>query len=170
VALIDVELPDGDGIELSAELRRLLPDLAVVIVTGDSDLMGKARRALEAGARGFVVKQGRLDIERCADAIRAAARGDQTIDGRLAHFIGNILSRSDPIRAAGLSPREVEVLELVAEGLTNEQIASRLHIAKQTVKNHVHKITGKLDARNRTHAAKVARDRGIVSGESTGDP
>jgi DNA-binding NarL/FixJ family response regulator len=162
VALVDLDLPEMGGLALCERLRDLHPEVAVVVVTGLTD-RNLARRVLAAGARAFVVKHDRSDPDRIKEAIRSAARGDHLLDRDMHELLRELALRApDPAQAAGLTPRELEVLPLLAEGLQNKQIAAQLGLSEQTVKNHLNSIGRKLDASNRTQMVTEARRRGII--------
>ncbi|WP_137121653.1 response regulator transcription factor [Segeticoccus rhizosphaerae] len=150
VALLDIELPGGNGLDAAAVLRDRLPGCAVVIVT-TFGRPGYLRRALEAGARGFLVKDG--PVEGLADAIRRVLAGEVVIDPALA---AEALS-------AGPNPltgREQDVLAAAHDGATVADIAGRLHLSQQTVRNYLSSSIGKTGTRNRIEAARAARDHG----------
>ncbi|MDX6274714.1 MAG: hypothetical protein QOJ92_1924 [Frankiales bacterium] len=156
VAVLDVRLPDGDGVSLCRELRSQLPDLAVLMLTSfqdDEALLG----AILAGASGYVLKQIRgADL---VGAVKTVASGASLLDPAAAARLMDKLRRDatavDPL--AGLSEQERRVLDLIGEGLTNRQIGERLFLAEKTVKNYVSSLLGKLGLERRTQAAlKVA--------------
>ena len=152
VALLDVEMPGLDGIEAAAALRREVPDCTPLILT----TFGRPaylRRAMEAGASGFLVKDA--PAERLANAIRRAATGERVVDPELA--AAALADGESPF-----TPREREVLEAGASGSPVAEIAARLHLSEGTVRNYLSAAIGKTGARNRTEAWRVARDRGWV--------
>lgn len=160
VLLLDRRLPDGDGIEAIAELRRLRPEVRVVVLTAtDSDQV--LVQAIEAGACGFLSKSRGLG--EVIDAVRSAAAGEAVISGEM-------LSRLLPklTRAGGpsveLTPREQEVLELLAEGKSNAAIAEALFVSVHTVRNHVANLSAKLGAHSKLEALSVAVRNGLLSG------
>jgi DNA-binding NarL/FixJ family response regulator len=145
VALLDVRLPDTDGVALAREVRTLSPGTAVVLYTasGNSNVL---TGALEAGVSGVVLKDAPLaDIVR---AITAASRGELYVDPALANVAG--------AGRVTLTDREREILSLLAEGNSNEQVADRLFLSPETVRAHVVKASRKLGAKNRTHAVVEA--------------
>jgi two-component system response regulator DesR len=152
VALLDVEMPGMDGIEAAAALRREVPDCAPLILT----TFGRPaylRRAMEAGATGFLVKDA--PAERLANAIRRAAGGERVVDPELAAAA----------LADGESPfttREREVLEAGSGGAPISEIAERLHLSEGTVRNYLSAAIGKTGARNRVEAWRIACERGWV--------
>jgi DNA-binding NarL/FixJ family response regulator len=149
VALLDVRMPDIGGIELAREIRTLSPDTAVVLYTasGNRNIL---EDALEAGVSGLVLKDAPLtDIVR---AIQTAAAGSLYVDPALAGVAGRVT----------LTDREREILRLLAEGNSNEEIAERLFLSPETVRAHVVKASKKLGARNRTHAVVEAMRLSLI--------
>jgi two-component system, NarL family, response regulator DesR len=150
IALLDIEMPGMDGIEAAAALRRELPDCTPLILT----TFGRPaylRRAIEAGAAGFLVKDA--PAERLANAIRRAAAGERVVDPELA---AAALADGD----TRLTPREQGVLEASAAGAPISEIAERLHLSEGTVRNYLSAAIGKTGARNRVEALRIARERG----------
>ncbi|NNM46840.1 response regulator transcription factor [Knoellia koreensis] len=150
LVLLDIELPGASGLDVAAQLRDQTPDTLVVIVT-TFGRPGYLRRALDAGVRGFVVKDG--PVEGLAAAIRRVAAGDLVIDPTLA---------ADAL-AAGPNPltdRERDVLRESADGATVADIAGSLHLSEQTVRNYASAAIAKTATRNRVEAAAEARHRG----------
>lgn len=162
VAVVDIGLPGIDGIELTRRIRDRLAETRVVIVT-----MMDARRevlaALAAGADAYVLKTS--EPERIRDAVRVAAEGGAYFDAEVAHVVLSQFGsgRDGAPNDTPLSPRETEILGLIADGVGNAQIAERLHIGLGTVKGHVRDILAKLSAADRTQAAVVALRRGYIS-------
>ena len=153
VVLMDLEMPDKDGIEATRELHARRPGLAVVVLTSFSD-RDRILAALDAGAVGYLLKDA--DPDELARAIRAAGRGDSPLHPRAAR---ELLDRQGE-RSAGpdLTDREQEVLTLVAQGLPNKLIARRLAISERTVKGHLTHIFERLGVTDRTQAALWARE------------
>lgn len=152
VALLDIEMPGMDGIEAAAALRREAPDCTPLILT----TFGRPaylRRAMEAGAAGFLVKDA--PAERLANAIRRAAAGERVVDPELA--AAALADGESPF-----TPREREVLEAGAGGAPVSEIADRLHLSEGTVRNYLSAAIGKTGARNRVEAWRIARDRDWV--------
>ncbi len=152
VAVLDVRLPDGDGISVCREIRSKLPDTACLMLTSygdDQALLG----AIMAGAAGYVLKQTcGSDL---VSAVRTVAAGRSTLD---AHATQRVMDRLrdrmavvDPLSA--LTEQEKRVLELIGEGLTNRQIAERMFLAEKTIKNYVSSLLTKLGMQRRTQAA-----------------
>ncbi|RSD09484.1 response regulator [Amycolatopsis eburnea] len=168
VAILDVRLPDGQGVEVCREIRSTVdPAPACLMLTSYSDddaLFG----AIMAGAAGYMLKQvsGRSLI----DAVRTVAGGGSLLDATLTASVMNKLrgenvATADP-RYEQLSPQERRVLDLVAEGLTNRQIAERLFLAEKTVKNYVSSVLHKLGVERRTSAAVYMSQRRAGPGRS----
>jgi DNA-binding NarL/FixJ family response regulator len=151
VAVLDVRLPDGDGITVCRELRSQLPHLACLMLTSYGDEQALISAVL-AGASGYVLKQVRgTDL---VDGIRTVGAGGTLLDAAVtATLLERIrtMSRSDPRDV--LSPQERKILSLIGEGLTNREIGERLTLAEKTVKNNVSSMLGKLGLVRRTQAA-----------------
>ena len=151
-------MPDGSGIEVCRQVRSLDPDIAVLVLTTyDEDAALFA--AIMAGAAGYVLKQvGGGDL---VQAVRHVAAGLSMLDPAVtARVLARLRDRPhhDPL-VRHLTPKEAQVLDLVAAGLTNRQIASRLGVAEKTVKNYVSVVLGKLGVQSRTQAAVLAARR-----------
>ncbi|QUQ63385.1 response regulator [Kutzneria sp. CA-103260] len=157
VAVLDVRLPDGNGVELCRELRTRTPELHCLMLTSFSDDEALLD-AIMAGAAGFVLKQV-LGHDLLA-AIRTVAGGQSLLDGRTTAALMNRLRRqrddADPLRE--LSDQERTVLELIGDGLTNRQIAERMFLAEKTVKNYVSHLLAKLGMQRRTQVAVLATE------------
>ena len=155
VAVLDVRLPDGDGVSVCRDLRSELPDLACLMLTSFADDEALFD-AIMAGASGYVLKQVRgADI---LGAVRTVAGGGSLLDPRTTARVMERLrtqaTAKDPL--AGLSEQERKILELIGEGLTNRQIGERMFLAEKTVKNYVSSILSKLGMSRRTEAAVYA--------------
>ncbi|MGE3327373.1 MAG: response regulator [Acidimicrobiia bacterium] len=160
VILMDVSMPEMDGVEATRRITAALPGTKVVMLTmhPDHDVI---RRAIEAGASGYLVKD--CSIDEVALTVRQAAHGDVDLSVGLA---STMLAEATKLNAGEedgpISPREVEVLQLIANGLSTPEVASALFISQKTVKNHLASIYEKLDARDRTQAVVMAMRMGIV--------
>ncbi|WP_018347530.1 response regulator [Longispora albida] len=172
VAVLDVRMPKLDGLAAAAEIRRTLPETAVVMLTtfGEDDYVA---RALAAGAAGFLLKAG--DPRELIAGVRAVAEGGAYLSPRIAHRVitelgGARLARTATARerSASLTPREKDVLALVGAGLSNAAIGRQLHLAEGTVKAYMTTIMGRLEARNRVQAAIIAYEAGLVPGPGNG--
>jgi DNA-binding NarL/FixJ family response regulator len=161
VVLLDARLPDMPGDEVCRRMLASKPELIVVMLTtfAEDDLV---RRCVRAGARGYLLKDiAHLDLGR---SLRAVMRGEAVIDSKVAPAV---LAAARQASASvkmeePLNPRQREVLRLVAEGLSNREIAGRTHLSEYTVKGYVEEILERLGARNRVHAAIVATKRGLI--------
>jgi DNA-binding NarL/FixJ family response regulator len=161
VVLLDARLPDMPGDEVCRRMLANAPELIVVILTtfAEDDLV---RRCVRAGARGYLLKDiARLDLGR---SLRAVMRGEAVIDSKVAPAVLAAVRQAADDGAADepLNPRQREVLRLVAEGLSNREIAARTHLSEYTVKGYVEEILERLGARNRVHAAIVATKQGLI--------
>ena len=161
VAVIDIGLPGLDGIALTHAVRHELPSTHVVIVTM-SDHEDEVLAALAAGADAYCLKTA--EPERITAAVQIAAEGGAYFDPQIAHLVIARFSAGEPSKNAGtpLTPRETEVLRLIAEGAGNADIALRLNIGLGTVKGHVRDVLEKLAASDRTQAAVLALRRGYI--------
>ncbi|HWT93252.1 MAG TPA: response regulator transcription factor [Solirubrobacteraceae bacterium] len=156
VALVDIKLPDGSGIDLTRQLLALRPDLAIVLYTGDADAE-LLYEGLDSGARGYALKAG--SMEELLAAIKQVAAGLSYVDPRLDRIL---LSPRATARVPQLSPREREIIGLMAEGHTAEQIGDQITVSVETVRTHVRNVIRKLQARNRVHAIAIALERGEI--------
>ena len=148
VVLMDLDMPNVDGIEATRRILASQPEIAVLVLTSFSD-SARILGALEAGAVGYLLKDASsADV---AEGVRAAARGESPLDPRAARTILNARSRPDPL--AALSAREQEVLDLLVEGLPNKLIARRLEISEKTVKTHLTSVFRAIGVTDRTQAA-----------------
>ncbi|WEH43824.1 response regulator transcription factor [Streptomyces sp. AM 2-1-1] len=150
VALLDIELPVRSGLDVAADLREQVPDCRVLILT-TFGRPGYLRRAMDAGAAGFLVKDG--PVEELAGAIRKVLAGEIVVDPALAAAA----------LGAGPSPltgRERDALNAASGGATVADIARRLHLSESTVRNYLSSAIGKTGTRNRTEAARAARQQG----------
>ena len=156
VVLMDLRMPGIDGVEATARIRKALPRINVLVLT-TSDSGADILRAVEAGATGYVLKDA--PREELYGAIRAAALGKPLLAPDVAaHLVERVRWPSEE----GLSGREVEVLELVARGKSNREIAGALWISEATVKSHLLHVYDKLGAADRASAVAAAMQRGIL--------
>ena len=150
VALLDIELPGLSGLDAASELRARTPDCRVLILT-TFGRPGYLRRAMEAGAAGFLVKDG--PVEELAGAIRRVLGGETVVDPALA--AAALSAGPSPLTA-----RECDVLRASADGATVADIAGALHLSESTVRNYLSAAIGKTGTRNRTEALRAARGQG----------
>ncbi|MEM8707079.1 MAG: response regulator transcription factor [Actinomycetota bacterium] len=156
VALVDIVLPDGNGVEVCEALRTYAPDVQILVLTSFSD-DDTLFAAINAGAAGYVLK--RVGSEELIGSVRGVHEGKSLVDPRLTDRLFDRLrsgQSDDEERLAELNDRERQLLELVAEGLTNRQIGDRLHLSEKTVKNYVSTMLKKLNMDTRTEAAVFA--------------
>jgi two-component system response regulator DevR len=159
VAVLDVRLPDGDGITVCRELRSRMPGLACLMLTSfdDDDAL---LDAIMAGAAGYVLKQ--IKGSDLVSAVRTVASGQSMLDpATTARLMGSLRGsdgEQEPENAvlAALSPRERDILALIGEGMTNRQIGDRLYLSEKTVKNHISRLLAKLGVERRVQAAVLA--------------
>jgi DNA-binding NarL/FixJ family response regulator len=153
VTIMDLRLPDMNGIEAIVAIRQSFPHARVIVLTtylGDV----QAGRALMAGAQAFLLKATlRTDL---LDTIRAVYKGQKRVPAEVASEMAEYAADDS------LTPREIEVLEEVAAGNSNKQVADRLNISEDTVKAHMRSVLGKLGANDRTHAVTIALRRGFL--------
>lgn len=168
IVLMDLRMPRCDGVEATRRLRETHPEIKVVVLTTYAD-DHSVLEALRAGARGFLTKDaGAEEIQR---AIAAVEHGEAAIDPAVHHHIVNAIASSpsdeaqstEPDFPDGLTAREVQILTLIAEGLSNSEIASRLVVSEATIKSHVNHIFTKTDVRDRAQAVTYAYRHGLVN-------
>ncbi len=156
VVLMDLRMPELDGVQAIASIKTQLPDTNILVLTTydtDADIV----RAVDAGATGYLLKD--VPREELFRAVRATAKGETVLASSVAARLMN------KVRAGGdeaLSAREIDVLLLVARGATNQEVAESLHISKATVKSHLIQICNKLGVSDRTAAVTTAIERGII--------
>jgi DNA-binding NarL/FixJ family response regulator len=177
VVLMDLRMPRCDGVEATRMLRERAPAVKVVVLTTYSDDRS-VLDALRAGARGYLTKDA--SGTEIGDALRQVLDDHAAIDPAVAHHLleaiaapvpadpsppDGQLERDPPAvpAPAGLTPREAEVLRLIAEGLSNTEIAERLVISEATVKSHINRLLAKINARDRAQAVGYAYRHGLVS-------
>ena len=170
VAVVDIDSPSDDGLEIVRRLKQSLPNIGIIGITSDYN-DAQIFQALKYQAAACLNKETTVEV--LVDIIRRVARGEHPIneslvthpvlaDQVLVQF--EELSRRDEAKPfiAPLTPREMEILEYIADGLLNKQIAGKLGISEQTIKNHVTSILRKLNANARTEAVIVALKQGLV--------
>jgi DNA-binding NarL/FixJ family response regulator len=153
VTLMDLQMPEADGIDAIDRIRREFPEARIIVLTtysGDTQVL----RALKAGARGYILK-GHVHKE-LLDAIRAVHAGQKRIPPEIAARL------ADHATDDALSEREIDVLRLIGAGNSNKRIADQLSIGEATVKSHVTNILSKLGANDRAHAVTIGLKRGII--------
>ncbi|MBV8454575.1 MAG: response regulator transcription factor [Deltaproteobacteria bacterium] len=153
ITLMDLQMPDMCGVEATMAIRREFPTARIIVLTtyaGDTQVL----RALKAGARGYLLKS-EISTE-LLETIRVVHAGQKRISAEVSAEVAKHAGEEE------LSPRELEVLRLIAEGNANKEIAARLSLSEETVKRHVTSILSKLAANDRTHAVTIALKRGII--------
>ena len=161
VILMDVTMPQLDGVEATRRIKERFPGIFIVMLTmhADQDVLAEAIRA---GANGYLVKD--CSTSEIASAIEAVASGETALSPRLAASMLTEVRRQSSTQPERLvTPREEEVLQLIADGCSTPEVAEQLYISQKTVKNHLASIYQKLDARDRTQAVLQAVRLGIVS-------
>ena len=158
VAVLDVRLPDGDGITVCRELRSRMPELACLMLTSFDDEEALLD-SIMAGASGYVLKQ--IQGTDLVSAVRTVAAGQSLLDpSATARLMARLRQgqepEPEPDALPGLTEREREILALIGEGLTNRQIGQRLYLAEKTVKNHISRLLAKLGVERRIQAAVIA--------------
>jgi two-component system NarL family response regulator len=153
VTLMDLRMPGMGGVETIAAIRRDFPDARIIVLTtfdGDEDIF----RAIQAGARGYLLKG--MSVDELIDAIQTVHHGRSKIPPAVAERLAERLSGN------ALTERETEVLKNIVGGKSNKEIAAALFISEATVKTHINNLLSKLGATDRTQAARIALQRGIV--------
>jgi DNA-binding NarL/FixJ family response regulator len=164
VVLMDIRLPDGSGLDAVKKLRAANPQMGIVVLTmyaGDEHLFG----ALEAGASAFVPKDAPAE-----DVVAAARHAAASPEAFSAADLANAMKRRLAPSGPQISPREREVLGLLADGLAVAQIAKKLYISESTAKTHISKLYEKLGAGNRAQAIMTAMRMGLIKPQTAEDP
>jgi DNA-binding NarL/FixJ family response regulator len=165
IVLMDVRMPVLDGVAATGRLKEVLPDCRVIVLTTFDDDEA-IFDGLKAGAVGYLLKD--VSSEKLNEAIRSAARGDYfllpSITAKVVAEFARLSKASSPVQEIvnPLSVREVEIIHLVSEGLSNREIADHLVISEGTVKNHLTNILSKLEVRDRLQATIKAKELGIL--------
>ncbi len=163
VVLLDIRLGDADGIEAARHIRRLYPHVKVMIFTSYAD-KAYLYRALEVGVHAYVLKN--IAFEELTETIRAVHAGERRLSAEL---IGDLmayfeqLARAHSQQASGLSEEEIQVLHLMANGATTQQVANTMHWSEATVKRRIRAVLDKLGAKTRAQAVAEAFRRGLIS-------
>lgn len=161
VVLLDISMPDLDGVEVTRRLKRALPETQVLIMTMHED-SGLVREALRAGAAGYIIK--RAVENELISAIQAVRRGELYVHPALTRGLFQDAAPPSVVvpQAEALSPREIDVLRLIAEGYTNRQIADTLSLSVRTVESHRASIMDKLGLHGRAELARYAAEHGLL--------
>jgi two-component system response regulator DevR len=158
VVLLDVRLPDMGGVELCQRVTQEWPQTVVLVLTAFFD-RALVNACLHAGARGYLLKDAEdLDLR---EQLLSVVEGHAALDPRAADALADYVRELEPPPET-LSLREMEVLRLIAQGLTNKEIGVQLHLSENTIKGYVKDILAKMDARNRAEAVLLAKERGFL--------
>ncbi len=161
--LMDIQMPDGNGLQATACIRQLLPDTAIVMLTA-SEANEHVYEAVRLGAAGYLLKS--LDAAELFEMLEGVARGESAMTRAMAsRLLKSVAGHSDSVQTDSLTEREIDVLRLVARGASNPKIAQELCITVNTVKAHLKNILEKLRLDNRTQAAAYAVRCGMVPAE-----
>ena len=164
VALVDIGMPDKDGLDVTKSLQKNLPNVKVIIL-GMPDLTEEIMTCIEAGAAGYVLKEASFDY--LLENIHSVQRGEPFCSPRMAASlfsrVAELTREKIPENSIKLTRRELEIINKIAEGLSNKEIAYQLSIEIQTVKNHVHNILDKLQLHNRLEAVQYAREKKLLN-------
>jgi two-component system response regulator NreC len=164
VILLDISMPGSSGIEVTRDLKEILPETRVLILTVHED-EGLLQEAIQAGASGYIIKRA-VESE-LIDAIRAVWRGDLYVHPAMTRALLKemtatpTVTKEAPVEA--LTPREIEVLRLIAQGYTNRQMAGMLSISVRTVESHRSNLMGKLDLHSRVELVRYARENNLIN-------
>jgi DNA-binding NarL/FixJ family response regulator len=170
VALVDIGMADKDGLEVTQILHENFPQVKVIIL-GLIDLTDEIMACIEAGATGYVLKES--SFEHLVETIRSVHRNEAfcsprmaaSLFSRIAELTSEVKTKI-PLESVKLTSRELDVINLIAEGLSNKEIAQKLFIETQTVKNHIHNILDKLQLQNRFETVEYARERKLLNKKS----
>lgn len=160
VVLMDFHLPDGDGISATSEILRQRPETLIIMFSSEENEVLLAR-AVEAGCVGFIRKTH--SSGEILSMIRAASRGESIVSTAMLTSLLNHLTSARVPPAHGLTPRELEVLQLLASGVSTNTVASSLFLSTHTVRNHIRNILAKLGAHSKLEAVAIATREGIIS-------
>ena len=165
IVLMDISMPGATGIDVTRRLKQIMPDTRILILTVHED-EGLLQEAIQAGASGYIVKRA-VESE-LIDAIRAVWRGDLYVHPTMTRALFKEISsptsantKDAPVEA--LTPREVDVLQLIAQGYTNRQMADMLSISVRTVESHRSNLMGKLNMHSRVELVRYARENDLIS-------
>ncbi len=168
IALLDINMPEMDGVAATRKISAEIPETRIVILTMYR-LDNLVFEAIKAGANGYLLKE--VEMEDLLAAVRAVARGEAVLDPAIASKVLAEFRPAQPRKDTddlGLAPRDIQILSLVAQGLSNSEIAAQLSISEKTVRNRLSLVFKQLHLKNRTEAALYAIRKGLVDGESEG--
>lgn len=164
VILLDISMPGSSGIDVTRRIKQTLPQARVLILTVHED-EGLLQEAIQAGASGYIIKRA-VESE-LIDAIRAVWRGDLYVHPAMTRALLKEITPAQPSAKEApvetLTPREVEVLRLIAQGYTNRQMADMLSISVRTVESHRSNLMGKLNLRSRVELVRYARENKLIN-------
>jgi len=159
VAIVDFHLPDGDGAAAAIAIRAVSPATRILIITGYTDEQALIA-SIDAGCSGFVTKD--KAVRELVDAVHVAHAGEAYITPQMLARILPRLGQTQPRLGSDITPRELSVLDLMAEGLSNQAIGERLFLSVHTIRNHVQNILYKLDAHSKLEAVAIATREGLL--------
>jgi two-component system response regulator DevR len=158
IVLLDLKLPDLDGISVCQRILEICPQTAVLILTAYID-QNLVNTCLRAGARGYLLKDAEnLNLK---EQLSNVMQGYAALDPRAAGILTDIV-RNHPQSSDVLSMRDLDILRLIAQGLTNREIAARLFLSENTIKGYIKDIMARLDVHNRVEAVLLAKERGLL--------
>jgi DNA-binding NarL/FixJ family response regulator len=167
LAVVDVRLPDGDGIEVVRQLGRLVPGCRALVLTMDAE-PDTVRRAMDAGASGYLLKD--CEPELILDALSTLRHGGLVLGARALTALSEPDDDRPPAPFDRLTPREVTLAALVGAGLGNQAVATRLGVSEKTVRNQLSSVLVRVGARDRVHLAVLVRELGITPPRRPGGP